>query len=76
MPGTERVLLGSGKGYNIEQPCVTLYMQVTRDAYHLHETQKFQFENQMVCIIPFGVLLKLWVLVKVMHFITPFGIYS
>ena len=31
------------------------------------KTQKFQLENQMVHIIPFGVLLKI---------ITPFGIYS
>ena len=30
-------------------------------AYHLHENpQKFQMENQMVCIILFAIFQKLW----------------
>ena len=33
----------------------------TLSAYHLHEkTRKFQLENQMIRIIRFGTLLKLW----------------
>ena len=44
--------------------CVFVTWSVILDskgAYHLHEkTAKFQLENQMVPIIPFGVLLKLW----------------
>ena len=33
----------------------------SRSAYHLHgKPGNFQLENQMVRIIPFGVLLKLW----------------
>ena len=41
------------------------------------KTRKFQLENQMVCIIPFGVLLKLWASGQSDAFLlsTPFGIY-
>ena len=43
------------------------------------KTQIFQLENQMLCIILFGVLLKLWASGKSDAFLlhcTPFGIYT
>ena len=41
------------------------------------KTRKFQLKNQMVRIIPFGVLLKLWASGQSGAFrLTPFGIYS